>query len=128
MSKKRIIALVTMIIGVVALVIGIVFLIIKLTSKPSIEDGEYLVSMKNWVLENENVVWDFTEIGKGTLTTNNHVNDYNFAWALKDGRLMIQTDWLYELNNEYDYELSQSDGILTLSDGEHEYKFVAQTE
>lgn len=74
------------------------------------------------------VIWKFTEIGKGTLTTNNHKNDYDFKWAMEDGRLMMQTNWLYELDNEYDYTLDQGAGVLTLSDGENEYRFVAQTE
>ena len=74
------------------------------------------------------VIWKFTDIGKGTLTTNNHKNDYSFAWALEDGRMIVQTDWLYELDNEYDYTLDQGSGVLVLSDGEHEYRFVAQTE
>ena len=72
------------------------------------------------------VVWKFTEIGKGTLTTNGHKNDYNFQWALEDGKLTIQTEWLYEMNNEYDYTLNQEDGILTLKAGEKEYRFASQ--
>ena len=74
------------------------------------------------------VIWNFTEIGKGTLTTNKHLNDYEFAWALDDDKMIIQTDWLYELDNEYDYKLDQNTGTLVLSDGEKEYRFVAQTE
>ena len=72
------------------------------------------------------VVWKFTEIGKGTLTTNGHKNDYNFEWALKDGKLSIRTEWLYEMDNEYDYTLNQEDGILTLTSGEKEYRFASQ--
>ena len=74
------------------------------------------------------VIWKFTEIGKGTLTTNNHKNDYDFKWAMENGRLIMQTNWLYELDNEYDYTLDQGAGVLMLSDGENEYRFVAQTE
>ena len=31
-----------------------------------------------------------------------------------------------ELNNEYDYSLDQSNGILTLTDDDESYRFVAQ--
>lgn len=161
MDKKRIYSIIAMTIGLITLVVGVVFLIIRLNAGPAMADGEYLVSVGNWMLEQENdcidtvetketetteeeevdlieeevdclgssgVIWNFTEIGKGTLTTNNHKNDYSFAWALEDGRMTIQTDWLYELDNEYDYTIDQGAGVLTLSDGKHEYRFVAQTE
>ena len=72
------------------------------------------------------VVWKFTEIGKGTLTTNGHKNDYNFAWALEDGKMTIRTEWLYEMDDEYDYTLNQEDGILTLKSGEKEFRFASQ--
>ena len=64
------------------------------------------------------LVWEFTEVGKGTLTTNGHINDYEFIWALDEDRLKIETKWLYDLNNEYTYELDQEKGELTLTDGE----------
>ena len=149
MEKKRIISIVVMVIGLVTLVVGAFFLILKLTSKPAVADGEYLVSAGSWVLvqgnncelmeddvsseetnceEGAKVIWNFTEIGKGTLTTNSHLNDYSFAWALQEGRLLMQTDWLYKLDNEYEYTLNQGEGVLVLSDGDNEYRFVAQSE
>jgi hypothetical protein len=73
-----------------------------------------------------NVVWKFTAIGKGTLTTNAHKNDYDFAWALEDEKMKVRTDWLYEMDNEYDYTLNREDGILTLKSGEKEYRFASQ--
>lgn len=149
MDKKRIIPTIVMVIGLITLVVGAVFLILKLTDKPAMEDGEFLVSVGNWVLDQgdncelmgesdseaetncENgakVIWQFTEIGKGTLTTNNHLNDYGFTWALHEGQLLVQTDWLYKLDNKYEYKLNQGEGVLVLSDGDNEYRFVAQTE
>lgn len=149
MDKKRIVSIIVLIVGLITMIVGSVFLILKLISKPSVADGEYLVTAGNWVLasgggcdltiqpddnsevecdNNADVIWRFTEIGKGTLTTNNHLNDYDFAWALQDGRITIQTDWLYKLDNEYDYTLNQGEGTLVLSDGDTEYRFVAQTE
>jgi len=149
MEKKRIVSIVSLIVGLVVSAVGATFLILKLTGKPPVADGDYLVAAGNWVLDSgggcemlvqsddtsdtecedgSSVIWRFTEIGKGTLTTNNHLNDYDFAWALKDGRITVQTDWLYKLNNEYEYTLNQGDGALVLSDGDTEYRFVAQTE
>lgn len=150
MNKKRI-SIIIFIIGLAVLVAGVVFLIVKLTAAPSIADGEYLVSVGEWALEGENcaqlkcagdtkclgpngepmvqcenggVIWSFTEIGKGTLTTNNHLNDYEFIWALEDGKLQVQTDWLYTLNNTYEYLLDQNSGTLTLTSGSETIKFV----
>lgn len=127
-KKKKIACIVTFVVGVVMLIVGAVFLGLKLVEQPEIADGEYLVSAESWALENaeEQVVWDFTEMGKGVLTTDGHVHDYDFVWKLEDGELLIETDWLYELENKYDYKLDQSNGVLTLTDGDAEYVFVAQ--
>ena len=124
MNKKRV-SLIVMIIGLITLVVGVVFLIIRLTAGPSVADGEYLVSVGEWAEQGEpGIVWNFTEIGKGTLTTNNHTNDYDFAWALEDGKLKIDTEWLYTLNNEFDYTLDQNGNMLTLTSGGEEIIFV----
>lgn len=128
-KKKKIISLAVFAIGLVTLVAGAVFLILNLTRGVDIADGEYLVSAEKWVLEDsDRVEWKFTEIGKGTLTTNAHENDYDFIWALQDGKMKIETDWLYDLENEYDYQIDQKAGELILSaDGEeYKFKFVEQ--
>ena len=124
MNKKRV-SLIVMIIGLITLVVGVVFLIVRLTAGPSVADGEYLVSVGEWKEQDEpSVIWNFTEIGKGTLTTNNHINDYDFVWALEDGKLKINTEWLYTLNNEFDYALDQGSNILTLTSGDETFTFV----
>lgn len=150
MDKKRV-SIIAMIIGLITLVGGVVFLIIRLTAGPSVADGEFLVSIGKWKKDGEecimlncedgtnclgedgtsekicldgNVVWDFTEIGKGILTTNNHINDYNFIWAIEDGKLKIETEWLYALENEYAYTLDQNAKTMTLKNGNEEIKFV----
>lgn len=128
-DKKKIISVVVFIIGMVTLAVGVVFLLLKLIGQNAVQDGDYLVSAKNWVLEDdEKVIWDFEEIGKGTLTTNNHLNDYTFIWALEDRKLKIETDWLYTLDDEYDYTINQSEGKLILNDGEKEVVFKANFE
>ena len=141
-KRKKTVSLVAMIVGLIMLVAGVVFLVLSLNSKPGTPDGEYLVSAKEWVLDKgecpegeaqpecgeAGVVWKFTELGKGTLTTNAHTNDYEFAWALEDGRLLMETDWLYKLENVYDYKIDRGAGTLTLTsdsaDSEKKFVFV----
>ena len=124
MNKKRV-SLIVFIIGLLTLIAGVVFLIVRLSAGPSIADGEYLVSVGEWKEQDEpSVIWNFTEIGKGTLTTNNHTNDYDFVWAIEDGKLKVNTEWLYTLNDEFDYTLDQNGNMLTLTRGDEETIFV----
>ena len=138
MNKKKF-SLIVFIIGIFALVGGATALILSFVLKPNMRDAEYLVSMGEWVLQPDveipegseasvetiatNVIWKFTEIGKGTLTTNNHINDYDFIWAIEGDTLKIETKWLYDLNNEYTYKIDQGAKTLTLTSDETEYRF-----
>ena len=123
MKRKQFISIIIFIIGLITLIAGVVFLILKLNSGAPIEDGEYLISVDSWIREDEpGVIWSFTEIGKGKLTTNNHLNDYDFIWAIEDGKIKIKTDWLYSLNDEYDYRIEDKNLILIRSDSS-EIKF-----
>lgn len=130
-DKKKLVSIIILILGIITLVVGVVFLVIRLNSIPAVSDAEYLTEIGTWEREPSvcpesepqrddcgmsGVIWTFTEIGKGTLTTNNHINDYNFTWAIEDDRLKIKTDWLYEMNDEYEYELDQQSDKLTLND------------
>ena len=141
MNKQKF-SLIVFIIGIITLIAGAVALVLNFVIKPDMRDAEYLVKMEEWVLQPDfgeqeegtevrsetidtNVIWKFTEIGKGTLTTNNHVNDYDFIWAIDGDTLKIETKWLYDLNNEYNYKINQSEKTLTLTAGETEYKFKA---
>lgn len=130
--KKTVISLTVMAVGLATLIAGIVFLVLGLTGAPKISDGEYLASAGEWVMnagtscvedDCAGVVWDFTEIGKGTLTTNDHKNDYTFRWALESTKIKIETEWLYLLENEYDYKIDRDAGTLTLTSGEEEFVF-----
>ena len=145
-SKKFVVSVMVFVIGLAALIAGVIFLVVSLGRGATLQDGEYLVSADEWILDDEvncapstgedadetncipSVIWQFTEIGKGTLTTNGHLNDYDFIWALEGDRLLIETDWLYDLENEYTYKLDQSEGALVLTDGETEYRFTAYFE
>ena len=123
MKKK--ISIIVFIIGILTLIGGAVFLILDLTRAPKIQDGEYLVSVGEWEKVDEpSVIWKFTEIGKGTLTTNKHTNDYSFLWALEGDKIKIETEWLYTLNNNYTYKIDQGQNLLTLiSDDSTEINF-----
>ena len=137
-KRKKIACIATFVIGIIMLIVGATFLVISLLGSNAVADGEYLVEKKSWTLtdcgeENcDKVVWNFTEIGKGTLTTDGDEHEYSFEWAIEDGKLLIRTNWLYDLDNKYDYSLDQGGGTLTLREaGEDEsdkveYRFVAQ--
>lgn len=114
--KKKILPIATLIVGLVFLIGGVAFLAIKIMNTSRVSDAERLVEIGTFVKENEaGVVWQFTEIGKGKLTTNGHTNDYDFIWAIEDGKLKIETAWLYDLNDEFDYKI---DGDKLVLDGE----------
>ncbi len=125
-KKKKSISIAVLVIGIATLIVGAVLLILNLISDKT-ADAEFLIEKKVWTLESsDSVVWNFTEAGKGTLTTNNHTNDYDFAWAIEDGKLKITTSWLYDMNNEYEYSLDKGSSTLTLKDGEEEVRFVVK--
>ena len=148
--KKFVVSVVVFAIGVLALIAGVIVLVLKYTGGERIADGEFLIKAEEWTLDSntnciepdsigENpseeeklipnctsddaVIWKFTEIGKGTLTTNSHKNDYEFIWAIEDGKLKIETKWLYDVVNEYEYSIDQARKTLTLVDDEKEYMF-----
>ena len=139
MNMKRI-SIIVFIIGTITLLLGVTYLLVKSLSSQKIADGEYLVEIGTWRLSESSdecdspsgescestgdVVWNFTAIGKGKLTTNNHLNDYDFIWAIEDNKLKIETDWFYPLENEYQYSLDQNAGKLELTDGEKNYYFI----
>lgn len=113
------------VLGILVLAAGVTFLLFNLLKGPSVRDAEYLVTVGAWQREDEpTVIWNFTEIGKGTLTTNFHINDYDFIWRMDGDTLKIETDWLYELNDEYTYKLDQGGKTLTITSGEKSYTFV----
>ena len=152
-KKKKIIFMSVFAVGLATLIAGAVFLILNLTRGVDVADGEYLVSAGKWVLADEvpvrvctddipasncgpeegeatvlssNVVWDFTEIGKGTLTTDGGEHNYDFIWSIEDEKLKIETKWLYDLENEYDYKIDQNAGELILTADGEEHKFVVE--
>ena len=125
MKKKRL-PIIIFIVGLVALLGGAGYLIFKIVKQPDLRDAEYLVNAGDWVKEDaEGVIWDFTEVGKGTLTTNNHINDYDFLWSMDGSTLKIETKWLYDLEDEYTYSINRGAKTLTLTSGEKTITFKA---
>ena len=125
MKKKRL-PIIIFIVGLVALLGGAGYLIFKIVKQPDLRDAEYLVNAGDWVKEDiEGVIWGFTEVGKGTLTTNNHVNDYDFLWSMDGSTLKIETKWLYDLEDEYTYSINRGAKTLTLTSGEKTITFKA---
>ena len=112
-NNKLALGITVLIAGVLALAAGIVFLVMTLSRGPATQDAEYLVSVGSWEREDTpGVIWKFTEIGKGSLTTNAHMNDYDFIWAMEGNKLKIETNWLYTLNDEYSYVIKDDKLIL----------------
>lgn len=117
--------------GMVILAVGLVLLVVKIITGPRMDNAEFLISAGEWVREDEpTVIWDFTEVGKGKLTTDGHLNNYNFAWALEGGKLKIETTWLYSLSDEFEYSLDQGAKVLTIKKPEKniEIKFKVAEE
>ena len=125
-GSKRKASVVTLVVGLVALVAGVAVLVMNLLHTLGKRDAEYLVEVGAWQLMDEpSVVWKFTEVGKGTLTTNGHTNDYDFIWAIEGGELKMETAWLYTLENAYTYTIDQAAGRLVLTEGDKTVTFVA---
>ena len=120
-SKKSIVVFV---VGLIALITGATMLIIKLVGQPALADAEFLVSGGVLVREDEpSVVWDFTEVGKGKLTTDGGQTTYDFIWAIEGSKLKIETEWLETLNDEFEYELDQNAKTLKLKNDQTEVMF-----
>lgn len=142
-DKKRLVSIIILVVGIITLAAGVIFAVMHLNSAPALSDAERLVEVGSWKLaggdceqlkctdetkclgtdggpaescSGDGVIWTFTEVGKGTLTTNNHQNDYDFIWAIDGDKLKIETLWLYTMNNEYTYKLDQSANTLTLDE------------
>lgn len=128
MNKKKF-SLIAFIIGMIALITGAIVLILNFVIKPDMRDAEFLVEVGAWQKEDEpDVIWNFTEVGKGKLTTDAHKNDYDFIWAMDGNDIKIETKWLYTLNDEYTYELNQGDKKLTLTKDEEKITFLPYVE
>jgi hypothetical protein len=125
-TKKQKLSIGVLMLGMATLIGGVVFLLLNIMRPPAIRDADFLVEVGSWQLENNpSVIWTFSEIGKGKLTTNGNKNSYDFIWSLEDKVLKIETAWLYTINNEYTYKLNQGSKILSLTNDSDNYNFIA---
>lgn len=128
-ERPKKIGLIVFLVGLVVLAAGLVFMLTRVLAKPGLRDAEFLVSIGKWTREDATEVeWDFTEVGKGTLTTNGHKNDYDFIWALSGDQIEIETEWFYALENTYTYQIDQEAKKLILSVETGSWTFVPATE
>lgn len=93
--------------------------------EPPLSDAEFLVSVGTWEKSGASKVkWIFKEDGKGTLTTNNMINDYEFTWELENDTLKISTAWLYSLEDEFSFSLNREENSFTVVSKEDEKESV----
>ncbi len=115
-AKFRKVSFAVFFVGLLAGAAGAGFLAYRLTRPSTVSDAEFLVSVGTWQRTDvPSVIWQFTDLGHGLLTTNSGDNEYAFTWSLTDGQLKIDTAWLYTLNDAYAYSLDQSASTLTLT-------------
>ncbi|MDO4612271.1 MAG: DUF5640 domain-containing protein [Candidatus Saccharibacteria bacterium] len=117
MDKKKKISLVVFGVGVLSLIAGVVVMLVNFLSAPETRDADFLVEAGSFTREDApSVVWNFRETGKGNLTTDGGTNNYEFIWAVEGDKLKIETDWLYDLNDEFKFKIDREAKTLTLSD------------
>ena len=108
---------------------GLYFYLHRDTSAP-LSDADFLVSVGTWEKSGASKVkWIFKEDGKGSLTTNDALNFYDFTWTLENGTLKIVTDWLYILEDEFSFTLNREEESFTViaKEDEKESVFIKTT-
>ena len=94
-----------------ALIAGGVFCYFKFLRKsPEIlkNDVEFLTEVDAWEKTGApTVIWSFKPDGTGELTTNKE-NYYPLKWYLSNGKLEIDTSWLYELSDAFEISLDRT--------------------
>ncbi len=118
MQKHKIIGIIIFVVGIISLIIGSVTLVMgQIARENAASDVDYLTSIDEWQKENEPAVsWTFLGDGAGTITTDNHGNDYQMTWVLENGKISIKTEWLYSLSDEFNYEIQRDNNVLILTD------------
>lgn len=107
---------------------ALVFFVFK-TEEPEIvlTDRDYLVAHA-WEKQGApTVIWTFRADGTGEITTNKQ-NYYTMNWSLEqENSLAIKTDWLYELNDNFDFSYDKETDSFTVKNlaDETESVFVA---
>lgn len=123
--RRRAISVAVFLCGVISLVAGVVALVYGLARSDEVSAAAFLVKAGPWQRQDApDVTWQFTSIGAGTLTTDGGEHEYPFTWALVDGQLKVDTEWLYTLNDAYDFSLNQSTSKFTLKTAQGTVAFV----
>ena len=114
-NKKKIALIVSGIILLLGLIGGAIWYFLLRDTTPPLSDAEFLVKYGTWEKSGApKVKWIFKGDGKGTLTTNNMINDYEFTWTLEGGILKISTAWLYDLEDEFAFSLNREEESFTV--------------
>ncbi|MBQ3293699.1 hypothetical protein IJG96_01010 [Candidatus Saccharibacteria bacterium] len=87
-------------------------------------DRDYLIAHA-WEKQGApTVIWTFRTDGSGEITTNKQ-NYYSMKWSLEqDTLLSIKTDWLYELNNSFDFAYDKDSDSFTVKNKDDETESV----
>lgn len=74
-------------------------------------DVEFLSDIDAWEkLDSPTVIWSLRADGTGELTTNKE-NYYDLKWYLSNGKLEIDTAWLYGLSDAFEISLDRESEI-----------------
>ncbi len=109
---------------------GLYFYLHRENPVAPLSDAEFLVSVGTWEKSGAaKVKWIFKEDGKGSLTTNDALDFYDFTWTLENGTLKIATDWLYTLEDEFSFTLNREEESFTVvaKEDEKESVFIKTT-
>jgi len=113
-KSKKPLVIVLVVLFSLALIAGGIFYYFKFLRKsPEIvkNDVEFLTEVDAWEKSGApTVIWSFKPDGTGELTTNKE-NYYSLKWYLSDGKLEIDTSWLYELSDSFEITLDRASEI-----------------
>ncbi len=117
-KKTKIIILVSVLVLVLAGIgVGLFFLLSnKPEPEPVLSDTEYLIKIESWEKTGApTVIWTFRDDRVGELTTNK-TNYYTTKWALEEdgAKLHILTNWLYELDDTFEFSLDRENNTFTV--------------
>lgn len=131
-DKKTKLTLIIIAAVVSALIIAGVCVYFFVLKKPEPEvvltDAQYVIKTGSWEKQDSpTVIWTFRADGTGEVTTNKS-NYYNTTWELTEDEsaqtLSITTDWLYELNDSFEFALDRETNSFTVKNKSDETESV----
>lgn len=118
-SKKLPIIIISVILALLLIAGGVFYFLFWRDRGEQIvlSDAEFLMEIESWEkIDAPTVIWVFRSDGAGELTTNKS-NYYDILWTLESGNpeiLNISTDWLYILNDSFEFELDRDGESFTV--------------